>query len=183
MNETYENLNQLLKKLEYSKYGWHICCDLKVVSLLMGLQLRCRKYCYFLCEWDSRAKTLHYLKRDWPQRKSLKVGEKNGQNPALAEWHKTLIPPLHIKFGLMKNLVKPMDRNGLVFKYLAEKFPRDSAKRKLNREFLCFHRSTTYSETICSTTYFMTTRKKLGTRFVWFQITSSGISGQEAIRN
>jgi len=37
MKETYENLKQLLKKLEYSKYGWHSCGDLKVVSLLMGL--------------------------------------------------------------------------------------------------------------------------------------------------
>jgi len=85
MNETYENQKQLLNKLEYSKYGWHICGDLKAVVLLMGLQLGYTKYCCFLCEWDSRAKTMHYLKREWPQRKSLKIGEKNVQHPALAE--------------------------------------------------------------------------------------------------
>jgi len=48
----------------------------------------------------------------------------NVQNPALAEWHKILIPPLHIKFGLMKNFVKAMDRSGSAFKYLTEEFPR-----------------------------------------------------------
>ena len=56
--------------------------------------------------------------------KSLKDGEKNVQHPALAEWHKILLPPLHIKLGLMKNFVKAMDQTGSAFKYLVEKFPR-----------------------------------------------------------
>ena len=67
---------------------------------------------------------MHYVKRIWIQMKSLKVGEKNVQHPALAEWHKILLPPLDIKPGLMKNFVKAMDRTGTAFKYLAEKFPR-----------------------------------------------------------
>jgi len=124
MKKTYENLKQLLNKLEYNKYGWHICGDLKVVSLLMGLQLGYTNYCCFLCEWGSQAKILYYLKRDWPQRKSLKVSEKNVQYPALAEWHKILLLPLYIKLCLMKNFVKAMDQTGSAFKYLAEKFPR-----------------------------------------------------------
>jgi hypothetical protein len=62
--------------------------------------------------------------RDWPQRKLLKVGKKNVLHPALAEQHGILLPPLHIKLGLMKNFVKAIDRTGSAFKYLAEKFPR-----------------------------------------------------------
>ena len=42
------------------------------------------------------------------------------QHPALAEWYKIMLPPLHIKLGLMKNFVKAMP----AFNYLAEKFPR-----------------------------------------------------------
>jgi hypothetical protein len=105
MKETYENLKQLLNKLQYSKYGWHMCGNLKVVSLLMGLQPGYTKYCCFLCEWDSRTKTLQYLKRNWPQRKSLKVGE-NVQHPELAEWHNILLLPLPIKLDLTKNFIK-----------------------------------------------------------------------------
>jgi len=49
MKESYENRKQLQNKLDYSKYGWHICGDLKVVSLLMGLQLGYMKYyCFFV---------------------------------------------------------------------------------------------------------------------------------------
>jgi hypothetical protein len=66
---------------------------------------------------------LHYLKTDWSQRKYLKVGEKNVQHPALAEWHRILLPFLHIKLSLVKNFVKAMDQTGSAFKYLAEKFP------------------------------------------------------------
>ena len=38
---------RVLNKLEYSKYSWHSCGDLKVVSLLMGLHLGYTKYCCF----------------------------------------------------------------------------------------------------------------------------------------
>jgi hypothetical protein len=77
-----------------------------------------------LRKWDSRANILHYAKTNWPQRKSLKVEEKNVQQPTLAEWHKILLPPLHIKLGLMKIFVKAMERNGSAFKQLDEKLSR-----------------------------------------------------------
>ncbi|GBN41204.1 hypothetical protein AVEN_65471-1 [Araneus ventricosus] len=63
MKETCHNLKQLSEMINYSKYGWQICADLKVVSLLIGLQLGYTKYCCFLCLWDSRAIALHYIKR------------------------------------------------------------------------------------------------------------------------
>jgi hypothetical protein len=72
---------------------------------------------------------LHYLKRDWPERKLLKVGEKNVQHPAKAEWFKILLRPINIRLGLIKNVVQAMGRTGTVFKYLAEKFPRFSESK------------------------------------------------------
>jgi hypothetical protein len=117
------------------------------------------------------------VKRDWPQRKSLKVGEKNVQHPALAEWHKILLLPLHMKFGLMKNFVKAMNRTGSAFKYLAEKFPRLSEAKIKEGVFVGPQIRKLFSDDM-----FRVTRKKLGTRFVWCQLTSSGISGRKTTR-
>ncbi|GBM54176.1 hypothetical protein AVEN_64523-1 [Araneus ventricosus] len=115
MKETYHNLKQLLEMINYSKYGWQISAYLKVVSLFMGLQLGYTKYCCFLSLRDSRAIAFQYIKIDWPQRASFKPGEMNVEHPPLAEQHKIIIPPLHIKLDLVKNLVIPMDKNEPAF--------------------------------------------------------------------
>lgn len=36
---------------------------------------------------------------------------------------KVLLPPLHIKLGLMKNFVKALDKSGEAFQYLKTLFP------------------------------------------------------------
>ncbi|GBM46312.1 hypothetical protein AVEN_88006-1 [Araneus ventricosus] len=131
MEEIHHNLKQLVEMINYSKYGWKICADLKAVSMLMGLQLGYTKNRCFLCLWCSRAIALHYIKRDWPQTASIKPVEHllSLEHPPLAEPHKIIIHPLHIKLGLMKNLVKAMDKNGPAFKYPHEKFPRLSVAK------------------------------------------------------
>ena len=103
-----------------------------------------------LGEWDSRAKSLHYLKREWPQRKFLKVGGKNVQHPALAERHKMLLPPLHFKLGLMKDFVEATDWTESAFKYLAVKFPLLS-ETKIKDGVLWVFRFANSSKTTCLT--------------------------------
>ncbi|GBM05920.1 hypothetical protein AVEN_135283-1 [Araneus ventricosus] len=70
----------------------------------------------------------------------------NVKHPLLAEPHKIIIPPLHIKLGLVKNLVKAMDKSGPAFKYLHEKFPRLSVA-KIKKAFLWGLRLNSFSET------------------------------------
>ena len=124
LKETYDNIKLVLVKIKYEEHQWQICGDLKVVALILGLQLGYTKFCCFLCEWDSRARADHYIKREWPKRQSLEPGVKNVIHAALVERSKILLPPLHIKLGLMKNFVKALDRDGAAFKYLISKFPR-----------------------------------------------------------
>ena len=96
MKETYENMKNLLQCINYEQYCWQLCGDFKVIAILLGLHPGYTKYCCFLCEWDSRARHEHYLKKEWPKRSTLKAGTKNVKYTPLVEASKILLPPLHI---------------------------------------------------------------------------------------
>jgi len=63
------------------------------------------------------------LKRIWPARKILESGHKNVKHHSLVDSLRILLPPLHIKLGLMKIFVKAMGHNGTTFLYLRQKLP------------------------------------------------------------
>lgn len=90
--------------------------------MLLGQQGGYTKYPCFLCEWDSRNRAQHWIKKDWPQRASLTPGTKNVVKEALVDRSKILLPPLHIKLGIMKQFVKALPKDGPCFKYLCDKF-------------------------------------------------------------
>ena len=121
----------LLEAIEYSKYFWKVCGDLKVISLLLGLQLGCTKHMCFLCLWDSRDDSNHYSRTIWPPRKELAVGRYNVKHTPLIDPQKVYLPPLYIKLGLMKNFVKAMDQHGKGFQHLLEKFGSRKSDAKL----------------------------------------------------
>jgi hypothetical protein len=116
MKESYDNTKLLLNCVNYKKYQWQLYGDLKVVDVLLGLQQGYTTFCCFLCEWDSRANTSHYKRRDWPSRQSLEPGIKNIQHLPLVETSNILLPPLHIKLGVMKNFVKALDQKRPAFR-------------------------------------------------------------------
>lgn len=105
MKESYCTMKCLLALLNYDEHKWLICGDLKVVGLILGLQSGYTKFPCFMCLWDSRADNLHYVRSKWPTRKGLKPGSHNVLSPPLVDSSKILLPPLHIKLGLMKNFV------------------------------------------------------------------------------
>lgn len=49
-------------------------------------------------------------------------GVKNVKHQPFVDPTKVLLPPLHIKFGIMNNVVKAVDRNDDIFGYLMDKF-------------------------------------------------------------
>ena len=129
MKETHDSMDQLHSALNYHDHGWLICGNLKVVGLVLGLQGGYTKYPCFLCLWDSWADDQHYIRQEWPLRLGLEPGLHNVKSPPLVEPNKILLPPLHIKLGLMKNFVKAMDRKGKGFTFLQQRFPRVSLEK------------------------------------------------------
>lgn len=122
LKETYENMKSILDLIKYKDFKWKVCADLKVIAMLLGLQGGFTKHCCFLCMWDSRATDKHYLIRDWPKRTEFVCGKSNVKYLPLINPEDVILPPLHIKLGLMKNFVKAMDKNGEGFLYLKSIF-------------------------------------------------------------
>ena len=112
----------LLSAANYQRHKWLICIDLKVVGLIPEHQGGYPKYPCFLCLLDSQADDLHYVRQKWLLRQGLKPGSHNVQSHPLVEPNKILLPPLHIKFGVMKNFVKAMEMEDSGFVFFPEKF-------------------------------------------------------------
>lgn len=123
MKESYENFETILTSTQYNDHKWHVCADFKVVAMLTGLQPGYTKFCCFLCLWDSRARTEHYVRKDWPVRDEIEQGKHNIKHKPLMQSNRIHLPPLHIKPGLFKQLVKALDKDSSAFAYLADKFP------------------------------------------------------------
>ncbi|XP_061471112.1 uncharacterized protein LOC133379577 [Rhineura floridana] len=122
LKEEYENIKMVLQKFCYHEHQWSICVDLKMVNFLLGQQSGYKKYPCFICLWDSRAKRDHWKKVIWPSREHMTVGAVNIINKPLVDREKFILPPLHIKLGLMKQFVKALDKDGDCFKYICRSF-------------------------------------------------------------
>ena len=89
------------------------------------------KYPYFLCEWDSRADDLHFTNYEWPKREEFTVGSPCVDNQPLVSPSKIILPALHIKLGLVSNLIKALVKyNEKATEYLKKTvFPKLSAAK------------------------------------------------------
>lgn len=97
--------------------------------MLLGQQSGYTKMPCFICEWDSRARDKHWKKTDWPKRKTIQPGSQNIINVPLVQRSKILLPPLHIKLGLMKQITKALPKYGDCFQYLVTRFSKVSYEK------------------------------------------------------
>ena len=123
LKEQYQSIKIVLQKLAYEQHQWHICVDFRMVNFLLGQQAGYTKFSYFLCLWDSRVREEHWVKKDWPLRRTMSVGASNIINEQLVSPDNIILHPLHLKLGLMKQYVKAFNKHGDCFKYICRKFP------------------------------------------------------------
>ena len=123
MKEDYENVKQLLIKINYAQFKWYVCGDFKMLGFLLGLQGGYTKYSCFLRLWNIRADGEHYEKIHWLTREELTPGMFNIIREPLISWEKVLLPPLHIKLDLVKQFVKALNFEE-VFQEIRSMFPR-----------------------------------------------------------
>lgn len=124
LKESYNSFQLLLHKLKYEDHKWLICGDFKMINLIVGLQSGNTKYPCFLCLWDSRARDQHWVREKWPARTDWNVGYYNVSHESLVDRGRVLLPPLHIKLGLMKQFVKALDHKRNCYKYITSSFPK-----------------------------------------------------------
>lgn len=122
--ENYENMKVILKLINYDLHRWVICCDLKIVAIITGLKKGFSKHQCFLCLWEGRSRDLHYTDHKWPARVIYKLGHDSIDHMPLVPSSKIIIPPLHIKLGLIRNFVRALDSEGTAMKYLRTIFPK-----------------------------------------------------------
>ena len=130
LKENYENIKIVLERLKYCVHQWLICVDLKIMNFLLRQQGGHTKYPCFLCYWDIRTHEEHWVRKEWPPRNTIKPGEENIVNNPLVDQKNIILPPLHIKLGLMKQFVKALDRSGDCFGYIFSNFPGLSYENK-----------------------------------------------------
>jgi hypothetical protein len=67
MKESYQNMKLVMEKIQYEKYNWNICGDLKVTAFLFGFQLGYKTFCWFLFDLDCRDRKHNYMQTRWPR--------------------------------------------------------------------------------------------------------------------
>jgi hypothetical protein len=124
LNENYENVKNVLDKINYKNHMWDVIGDFKMLAFLLGLQGGYTKFSCFLCLWDSRADSEHYITKEWPVRHRMEPGKQNVLHNALVPRSKILLPPLHIKLGLIKQFIKALDSNSDAYLHIRSMFPK-----------------------------------------------------------
>lgn len=67
------SMDTIFTAIQYDQFGWSICSDLEVISLLLGLQSGFTKFFFFVCGTVGTSE--YYEWTDWPKQEVFIPGE------------------------------------------------------------------------------------------------------------
>lgn len=107
--------------------------DLKVANILLGLTGGYSLKPCHLCEFNSRDDKNHY-KVSYSRRVAYVPGKDNVKYQPLIDPASIIIPPLHVKLGLFKNLIKSLGQKPI--EYLKQKLFKNLSDAKIEEGVL-----------------------------------------------
>lgn len=98
--------------IKYKNHNWMVCSDLKVVAILSGIKGGYCSYQCHLCDFQGRETDTHYTDHEYerwtPQ--NTKIGSRSIVNEPLVMPDKFILPELHIKLGMPKQILNRMEK-------------------------------------------------------------------------
>lgn len=154
--ESYESLKAILEIIDYATHKWRICCDLKVVNMLRGLKGGYPKHMCFICNWNTRFKGDQYQYDGWKNRPESEELTESMIHKPLVPIDKILLPPLHIKLGIVKKFVGAIAKREEVYECLHKIFPKLSKQKLMagTAKFNNFHSKFAKLNTLNTCLYF-----------------------------
>lgn len=122
--ENYNTMQLIFQLIKYDTHRWRVCSDLKIVAILKGIKQGFSKHQCFLCDWEGRKTELHYSNHKWTPRDDHEIGKLSIERDSLVHSTKIILPPLHIKLGLMRNFVRALNKETRQYAYIKTIFPR-----------------------------------------------------------
>lgn len=131
--EKYETMQKILQHIGYDHFKWDTVVDYKLINILLGQMAAASKFPCIFCLWDAKVNKLSYDVKQYPERPewsdSLPV-RYNATKPPLIERQKVILPPLHVKIGLLTQLLKKVFKeNSRAAATLISIFPRLSKEK------------------------------------------------------
>lgn len=141
--ESRQSMEKIMRLLGYGQPGrdWMVVADFKVLNLLRGVRGGNSRYPCPHCRWRSTGRSHAEKWGENPDSVDLREdGEASEKNlygvdhPPLVHAYNLILPPLHIKLGLMSSFVKALARDypdSPAFAYLNEFFAGQLSKNKI----------------------------------------------------
>lgn len=122
LKETYNDVKYALELIDYNSHKWKIIADLKLLNVICGVGSPSVKNPCVLCDWygthRSNKQYQQYHQDNIQRRTEFTVGRNSVVAKPLIDLNDVLLPPLHVKIGLIAQFIKKLDKNSPAYKFI-----------------------------------------------------------------